>query len=346
MLAGLPAKVVLTSGFVRYVAARPCSSRRGNGMFRLTTGAFVTTAGKGRTVNYVWWGLLAAFGGAVCSGIAAVLQAIAARAVADQGEGVHPSLLVGLFRQWRFLAGIGLDLLGFIGTFAALRVLPLFLVQAITAADLVVTALAAGRMLGTRLKRVEWVAIVAVCVGLGLLGFAASPTSSTPTGTTLHAGLLGGVGVLAILGFLAGRLPGRLGAGTLGLLAGFGFGLTSVASRLLSDLAVSHLIIDPALYIMPTAGLLALLFYATALQRESVTAATAATVVGQTVLPAFAGVLLLGDHARTGVFWYGIGGFIIATVAALTLARFGDLSEDTAAMAQRRQAAESGAPDK
>jgi drug/metabolite transporter (DMT)-like permease len=279
----------------------------------------------------MWWSLGAALAGSVCSGFAAVVQAIAARSVADQGRGLHPSLLVALFTRRLFLLGIGLDLLGFVGTFAALRALPLFLVQSITAANLVVTALAARWILGTRLSRLEWVTIVAVCVGLSLLGLSASPSESPPSGTTLHIGLLAAVGVLAGLGFLAGRLPRRPSAAALGLLAGFGFGLSSLASRVLTDFAPLDLLRDPAMYTLPASGLAAFLFFATALQRESVAAATAGTVVGQTVLPALVGILLLGDQTRAGLWWFGVAGFVIATAAALMLARFGDLTEDVAA---------------
>jgi drug/metabolite transporter (DMT)-like permease len=278
----------------------------------------------------MWWGLAAALAGSVCSGFAAVVQAIAARSVADRGRGLHPSLLVALFTRRLFLLGIGLDLLGFVGTFAALRSLPLFLVQAITAANLVVTALAARWILGTRLTRVEWVTIVAVCVGLSFLGLSASSSASAPSGPALHIGLLVAVGVLAVLGFLAGRLPRRQSAAALGLLAGFGFGLSSLASRVLTDFAPLDLLRDPAMYTLPASGLAAFLFFATALQRESVTAATAGTVVGQTVLPALVGVLVLGDQTRAGFLWVGVVGFVIATAAALMLARFGDLTEDTA----------------
>jgi hypothetical protein len=44
--------------------------------------------------------------------------------------------------------------------------------------------------------------------------------------------------------------------------------------------------------------------------------------------PAVVGVLLLGDQTRASFLW---AGFVIATAAALMLARFGDLTEDTAA---------------
>ena len=43
---------------------------------------------------------------------------------------VDPGLIVRLLRQWRFVASLGIDLLGFLAQLVALRRLPLFAVQA------------------------------------------------------------------------------------------------------------------------------------------------------------------------------------------------------------------------
>jgi drug/metabolite transporter (DMT)-like permease len=276
----------------------------------------------------VWWGVLVALGGAVFSGIAAVVQAVAARSVPDSGRGVHVHLLLDLTRQWRFWAGIGLDLASFAATFTALRVSPVFLVQTATSANLAVTAVVARRVLGTHLGRVEKAAVVAVCVGLVILGLFAGRQGPSHGDTALHVTLLASVGVLAVLGQFAGRLPRRIGGAVLGLLAGCGFGLTSLASRVIDPSSIASLASDPATWALPTAGFLAFLFYATALQRESVTAATAGTIVGQTVFPGLVGLLVLGDEVRSGTF--ALVGFLVTIVGALTLARFGDVSEDSA----------------
>jgi hypothetical protein len=133
---------------------------------------------------------------------------------------------------------------------------------------------------------------------------------------------------------VAGRLPRHTAGAALGLLAGCGFGLTSLASRVIDPSSVGALATDPATYVLPTAGFLAFLFYATALQRESVTAATAGTVVGQTVFPGLIGLLVLDDQVSSGVI--SLVGFLLTIVGALTLARFGDVSEDTATVEPAR----------
>ncbi len=276
----------------------------------------------------MWWGVLVALLGAVFSGTAAVVQALAARAVPDSGRGVHVYLLLHLVRQWQFWLGLGLDLASFAATFAALRVSPVFLVQTATSANLAVTALVARRVLSTHLGRVEKAAVVAVCAGLVLLGLFAGKQGPSHGDTLLHVLMLAAVGVLAVAGMFAGRLPRHTGGAALGLLAGCGFGLTSLASRVVDPSSIGALVTDPATYVLPSAGFLAFLFFATALQRESVTAATAGTVVGQTLFPGLIGLLVLGDEVRSGTL--ALLGFLITIAGALTLARFGDVSEDTA----------------
>jgi drug/metabolite transporter (DMT)-like permease len=277
----------------------------------------------------MWWGLLLALAGAVCAGSGAVLQALAARAIPDRGTGLHARLVLDLVRQWRFLAGIGLDIVSFFTSFAALRVLPIFIVQAAISANLAVTALVAWRVLGTHLRRIERGAVLAVCLGLVGLGLSATRQGTSHGNTTLHISLLATVGLLALLGVGAARLPGRWSAGALGLLSGCAYGVINLASRVLPSLSPGALISDPATWVIPSAGFCAVLFYNTALQRASVVAASAGTIVSQTVFPAAVGLILLGDATRAGFQPLAIVGFLLAVVGSLLLTRFGDLSEDS-----------------
>jgi hypothetical protein len=59
-----------------------------------------------------------------------------------------------------------------------------------------------------------------------------------------------------------------------------------------------------------------------ALQRGSVTAVTAPLVVVQTVLPAAAGILLLGDHVRVGSLPTAVAGLLLTGGCAIALGRF------------------------
>ncbi|WP_199486873.1 hypothetical protein, partial [Actinomadura logoneensis] len=269
------------------------------------------------------WSLLGAVAAACCFGVATVLEAVAARST-TASEGVDPRLLVRLAANLPFLTGIGLDLVGFLLELAALRSLPLFVVQAVIAAALAVTAVVAGPVLKVRLRAAEWTAVLAVCAGLALLGSSAGREGPAHTAQAFHWTLLGCALALLVAGAAAGRLPGTARSVSLGLVAGLGFGLVALAARVLTSLSPLDLLTDPASYALAAAGAAALLFYATALQRGSVTGTTAAMVVAETVVPAVVGVVLLGDHTRPGLAPPAAAGFVLAVAATLVLARFGE----------------------
>ena len=272
----------------------------------------------------MWWGLACALVAAVAYGVASVLQAVAARAVDSGGSGVDPRLLVRVLRQWRYVLGLSMDALGFLAQLVALRVLPLFVVQAALAASLAVTAVAAIGI-GARLRGREWGAIAAVCAGLALLGLSAQSEGSAPVGLGVHLAIAVATVLLAGVGALAGRAPGAIRSPALGLVAGLGFALVAMAGRVLDTSSVGAILSDPAAYTIAGAGLVAMLFFASALQRGSVTTATALMVIGETVLPSLVGVVALGDTTRPGFAPVAIAGFVLAVAAALALARFGEL---------------------
>ena len=88
------------------------------------------------------------------------------------------------------------------------------------------------------------------------------------------------------------------------------------------------LIRDPAAYAVVAGGLISFLFYATALEGGSVTVATAAVVLAETLPPALIGVIFLGDTTRHGLAPVAVIGFVIAVASALALARFGEAGQD------------------
>ncbi|MET7696155.1 DMT family transporter [Streptomyces sp. NPDC005485] len=269
--------------------------------------------------------MVCALGAAVCFGTATVLQAIAARAVADDSApGGEAALLLRALRQWRYLAGLALDGVGFLLQIAALRSIPIYAVGAALAASLAVTAVVAARLLDVRLSRVEWGAVGVVCAGLAMLGLASGTEGERAGSLTLKYVMLGtAVGVL-LLGGVAGRLPDRGRALTLGLGAGFGFGVVEVTVRLIDDLGVGALLSNPATYALLLGGGAAFVLLTSALQRGSVTTATAGLVIGETIGPAVVGVVWLGDRTREGLGWLAVLGFAVAVAGALALARFGE----------------------
>lgn len=268
--------------------------------------------------------MICALGAAVCFGAATVLQAVAARAASAQGgRGGEAGVLLRALRQWRYLAGLGLDGLGFVFQVLALRSLPIYAVSAALASSLAVTAVVAARLLGVRLRRSEWVAVGVVCAGLAMLGLASGTEGDRGGSDALRFAMLGvALGVLGV-GLAGGRLPERGRGLVLGLAAGFGFGVVEVAVRLIDSVSVSELA-NPATYALLLGGGAAFLALTSALQRGSVTVATAAMVIGETVGPAVVGVVWLGDRTREGLAWLAVLGFVVSVAGALALARFGE----------------------
>ncbi|MFJ2767441.1 hypothetical protein [Streptomyces sp. NPDC087300] len=269
--------------------------------------------------------MICALGSAVCFGTASVLQAVAARATAPgTGSGVDPALLLRALRQWRYLAGLALDGLGFLLQIVALRSIPIYAVGAALAASLAVTAVVAARLLHVRLSGVEWGAVGVVCAGLAMLGLASGEEGERTGSTTLRYVILGVALAVLLLGAVAGRLPDRGRALALGLGAGLGFGVVEVAVRLIDEVSPGALLTNPATYALLVGGGSAFLLLTSALQRGSVTTATAGMVIGETIGPALVGVVWLGDRTRDGLGWLAVLGFAVAVAGALALARFGE----------------------
>jgi drug/metabolite transporter (DMT)-like permease len=272
-------------------------------------------------------GIIAAIIAALGYGIGSTLQAMAARDEPDVG-GVDARLLVRLAKRWRFVVGLCLDLIGFIAQFIALRTLAVFVVQAVQAGNLAVTAVAAIPLLGVRLRGREWSAVAAVCVGLTLLAAAAGSESVEPVPLAVKWWFLGAAVAVAVAGYVGGQIKGRAAPAILGFFAGLGFGVVALAARVITNLSIGALFTNPATYALLAAGFVSFVFYATGLQRGKVTTVTAAVVVAETLLPSVVGVVVLGDGTRPGLVWLAVLGFVVAIAGALMLARFGELAPE------------------
>ncbi|MGW0555110.1 hypothetical protein ACWDZ6_13030 [Streptomyces sp. NPDC002926] len=269
--------------------------------------------------------MICALGSAVCFGTASVLQAVATRAAEPgTGSGVDPALLLRALRQWRYVAGLALDGLGFVLQIVALRSIPIYAVGAALAASLAVTAVVAARLLNTRLSRTEWAAVAAVCAGLAMLGLASGEEGDRAGSDALRWAMLGVAFAVLLAGTVAGRLPDRARALVLGLGAGCGFGVVEVSVRLIDTVSLPEVLTNPAVYALLLGGGAAFLLLTSALQRGSVTTATAGMVIGETIGPALVGVVWLGDRTREGLEWLAVAGFVVAVAGALALARFGE----------------------
>lgn len=275
--------------------------------------------------------LTAALVAALFYGIASVMQWVAAHEASNRppedaaAGGVDPGLLPRMLRQWRFVLSLCLDALGFLAQLVALHRLPLFAVQAIVAANLAVTAVLASMLIKVALSWREWLAVTGVVAGVGLLGASAGPEGATQAGIVFKLALIVAVAALGLCGLAVAYLV-RNPARTLllGVVAGFGYGVLGIAARVLGGFGPLTLLRDPAAYAVVAAGIVSFLFYATALEGGSVTVATAAVVLAETLPPAVIGVVFLGDMTRPGLKPAAAAGFLLAVASAVMLARFGE----------------------
>jgi drug/metabolite transporter (DMT)-like permease len=276
--------------------------------------------------------MIAAIFAALCYGVAAVMQAVAVREASnrapDHAEGLDPGLVVRLLGQWRFVASIGLDSLGFVGQLVALQRLPLFAVQAMVASNLAVTAVVASWVTRVKLAPREWLAVAGIVAGVGLLGSSAGPEGASNAGAIFKLALIAATGGLGLLGLIAARLPNPLRTPALGAIAGLGYGVLGIAARVLNGFGPLTLAKDPAAYAVIAAGIISFALYATALEGGSVTVATAAVVLAETLPPALIGVIFLDDQTRPGLGPVAVAGFVLAVACAVLLARFGEASHE------------------
>ena len=249
-------------------------------------------------------GLVAALGAAVLFGGAAVAQAIAVR---------HSGLV-----SWRMVGVSGIYLLGWVLHLVAISRLPLYLAQMAIGASLAVTALIASRVVHEPLERRHWVAIGGMVLGFAMLISAAGPVDPDAGHPRIGTALLMVWVALLVAGTAAWRWRAPRSGLALGLLAGLGYSGAPLATRALEEPGLDLQTILPGVLI-PLFGALGFTLQSLALQRTSVTAATAPMVLLETFVPAALGVLVFNDAVRHGLGLVALLGFLVATGGALVL---------------------------
>ncbi|MGC0362476.1 drug/metabolite transporter (DMT)-like permease [Rhodococcus sp. 27YEA15] len=206
------------------------------------------------------------------------------------------------------------------------RLIPLFLSQTVVSANLVITAVLGTIVLGIQLHRRDWFAISVVILSLLLLAIAAGHGGGGNSNPVVHWGVLGGSGLVLLAGVGVIRALGSRAAVAAGLISGILFGCLAIAVRVVEGIDpfdVAVLLRDPAAWAIVVAGVGGFYLHTVALQLGSVNGATAALVVGETVVPGIVGVTVLGDSSRAGLEWLAVLGFVGAIAGAVAVAVFG-----------------------
>ncbi len=229
----------------------------------------------------------------------------------------------GALRSSAWWMGTALQGAGFAFTLAARQTLPLLIVQACVVGGLAVTAmiqhLAGVRHVGAR----DWLAILAVTVGIVALATTTVPGPAVPI-TTTHL-----LVIAAIVGACFGAYLMPLPAGICGVFAGTGFAISAIAARLLvAD--VAHPPWRPwdwppsswAAAVLLLGGLVLGQAHLTrGLARAHAVGVLGANYLMSTLVPAAVGLFMLDEHPRTGTAWLVVVGLALALAGAFVLIR-------------------------
>ena len=265
--------------------------------------------------------LLGAFAAAIAYGAATIVQATAVRRLSALPP--DPGWRTRVPGAALYLWGLILDLVGFVLSAAALRTLPLFLVESAVASSVAITAVLAVLFLGVRLQRREIGALVGVVLGLALLAVSAHEGPAKQVGH-LAGWLLLAAAVLVAMVLAAGwyAVPDAgASALTLAAASGVGFGMLGVAARVLHIPGDWWgLLAEPVFWALIANGVLAAVSYGLALDRGRTTTVAAVTFAVETVLPAAIGLILLGDGVRRHLAVVAVLGFVVTLGSCLALA--------------------------
>jgi hypothetical protein len=265
-------------------------------------------------LNVVLVGILFAAVAMVLNSCGALLQAEGAR----RATRTKPAAI-----QPRYLAGMLLDLVAWGFAVMALRVLPVFAVQALIGGTIALTAVVSARLIGARLPMSTRLAVTACLAGLVLVAASAGSEQPPVYRPGVDVVLLASLLLLAV-----GVLVLRQGkhAWPLAVVSGLGFGGGAVSVRAAHvqtgdgfDLAL--LLGQPSTYLVVGFWLVGMVGYTAALSRGDVGAVTAVFTVTEVLVPGMVGIWLLGDPVRPGWGWVLAFGLAAALAGTVVIAK-------------------------
>ncbi|HUC90124.1 MAG TPA: hypothetical protein VMR45_04955 [Patescibacteria group bacterium] len=271
-----------------------------------------------------WIALAAAFGCAICNGVAAVLQKTSADKEA-RATSLQISFLWQLAHDRPYIIGILLDGLAWALTMVAVHTLPLFTVQPIIACSVAVTALVDRFILHHKLGNRVSLAIFCILAGLVLLTLTAAPEKAASVHVAVRWLIILAPLALAFVGSIFAKIQKRYATVVLGAIAGAAFGGTSVVGRAISTPhPYWQIIFDPLLWALLGYGLVGILLFSIALQRRSASVVNAVMITFETLVPVTIGLLFLGDTPKHGSWCFAITGMVLAFVGTMVISTAAD----------------------
>lgn len=259
---------------------------------------------------------LAAIGCSLCNGISTVQQKIGA----DHARDVHKldlAILWRLLKNFQYALGTSLEIIAYVLSLVALRILPLFLVQSLIAASIVVTAIGERLFLHRKLGSRTYVALGIVLAGLISLAISAVPGRAMVSNQTDRI-LVEILPIpLVLIGLFFISMRNSASAIMLAVLGGLSFGNTSTIGRILVyPHPLWKLVENPLLGSLIISAILGQYFFTVSLQRISATKSNAAMVAMQTLGPAVCGLLLFDDKIRAGFQTVVVLGIVLVIVGS------------------------------
>ncbi|WP_454296290.1 hypothetical protein [Salana multivorans] len=242
-------------------------------------------------------------------GVATLVQAVGSRRAKGMGALVQPLVV----------AGLALDAVAFLVSLVAYARAPLFLVQTIIAAAVVISVLGAPRVLpGVTLRRVDVAGAGVVLVGLTVLACAAGPEDPRrPAGSFITTLLV----LAAVLALTTALCYPRAPSWVVAVLAGLGFSLVAVGTRAAeTGGTILGALTHPVALVVLLGGAVGVVGNIRALERGSVAIAAATVSVVEVVVPSVVGLTMLGDDVRLGWGAALVLGVVVALGGCVLLA--------------------------
>jgi drug/metabolite transporter (DMT)-like permease len=265
--------------------------------------------------------IYAAIGCSFCNGISTVLQKAGADDEAKINS-LNPVAFLRILKNIPYNGGILFAIAAWGLSLIALQDLPLFLVQTVTAASIIVTAagerIVTHKPLGARTYR----GILIVVIGLALASLATSPSRAGTITAVAHNIVVYTPLILALIGIVFIYMRGRVSAVILALISGAAYGGTSVVGRIITY--PDHLwliLIKPLFWALVMYAILGQYFFTIALQRNTGTRTNALMISTQTFFPAILGLIYFNDKIRSHYDILALLGSLLVVFGCMRIAR-------------------------
>jgi drug/metabolite transporter (DMT)-like permease len=238
--------------------------------------------------------------------------------------------LVQILRQPIWLAGAGLQALGWVLQAAALDRGPLVVVQALTTLSLVIALPIGVRLTDQPVGRREIAAAFAVVVGIVVFLSVGRPAGGTTSPTAAEwwaAGVLA-VALVALIGRVGLHRHGASRAALFGAAAGVGYALQAAVTKVfVGELGegVAHLLATWSTYVLIISAVLGFVLQQSALKTAALAPAMAASNASTLIFSAVFGIVVFDERLvrGSGSVVLALTGLGVAVVGVVRLAASG-----------------------